>query len=135
MTVTDSPTNADGGPSTDRLVDFAEAFAGLCEKVIHPALEDVMRRNTPGWLEVIGGAVGGGTDPDPSNFSMLNRHVTLRIRNFADLSFVAWNPQVRVVWRRNDEDDEDLSLYSLNDVTRELVENIVAQFLASLRSP
>ena len=116
---------------TDRLVDFPDAFADLCAKVIKPALRDVMKHNNPGWLGVRDAP--GKTDPDPNKFSTFNRQVSLQIKNFAELSFVAWNPDVKVVRRRNGEDDEDLGLYPLHEITRQLVENIAAQFLASLR--
>jgi hypothetical protein len=113
--------------------DFVETFTERCKKVIHPALVGVMNRNTPGWLEVVA-VFRGGMDPDPHSFSGLNNwRVTLQIPNLADLSFVAWNPDVKIIRRHNGEDDEGLGLYPLHEITPQFVEDIGAQFLRSLR--
>jgi len=127
----------------DRLADFPEAFADCCEKVIKPVLNRFANLAlVEGFtcavvVEGFKGNVPGAnaTDPDLTNeSSTLNRHVTLEIQNgVADLSFVAWNPDVKVVRRRNGEDDEDVGLYPLHGITAQFVENVAAQFLLSLR--
>lgn len=126
----------------ERLVDFPETFADCCEKVIKPVLNRFPKLALVDGFTcavVVEGFKGNvpranATDPDPNESSPLNRHVTLEIQNrVAELSFVAWNPDVKVVQRRNGGDDEDLGLYPLHEITSQLVENIAEQFLASLR--